>query len=505
VPGIGGHLHDLSGTAPDGPPPYELAGLLEGFSGLTVAVVGDAILDAYLDGVAQRLAREAPVPVVEVVGRTEAAGGAANVAVNVAALGARVRLISAVGRDESGESLLEIAAGHRLNLDGIVVSARRRTPAKRRILANGQMVVRFDEGTHGPLAEGEERRMATALTRQLRDADAVIVSDYGYGVVTDALVAGLASRRSTAPLVVDGRDVRRFRAARPAVCTPNFREAVATFGLPAVEGAARAPAVAAAAGRILRAVGADAAVVTLDRDGAVVVERDAAPHRVYAEPVRERSSTGAGDTFTAALTLALALSGDAAASAELAAAAATVAVTKPGTATCSPAELRLRLAPGGKLLADVGQLAAEAERHRREGRRIVLANGCFDILHRGHCALLARAKELGDVLVVAVNSDASVRRLKGSGRPINSVTDRIEILAALSSVDHVIVFDEDRPVEVLRALRPDLLVKGADYSADSVPEASLVRALGGEVAIVDLVPERSTTRIVERAAAEARP
>jgi rfaE bifunctional protein nucleotidyltransferase chain/domain len=214
--------------------------------------------------------------------------------------------------------------------------------------------------------------------------------------------------------------------------------------------------------------------------------------------VHERCGTGAGDTFTATFALGLAAGGDPAAAAELAAAAATVVVSKPGTATCSPAELRLWLLPGAKLLPDAARLAIQAERHRREGRRIVFTNGCFDILHRGHVTLLNRAKELGDVLVVAVNGDASVRRLKGPTRPINTLVDRTELLAALSCVDHVVAFDDDRPEELLRALRPDVVVKGGDYGPETLPEAPLLRALGAELRILDLVPELSTTRIVER-------
>jgi rfaE bifunctional protein nucleotidyltransferase chain/domain len=175
-----------------------------------------------------------------------------------------------------------------------------------------------------------------------------------------------------------------------------------------------------------------------------------------------------------------------------------VVVAKPGTATCSPAEVRLKLLPGGKLVPDAERLATEGDRHRREGRRIVFTNGCFDILHRGHVALLNGAKQLGDVLVVAVNGDDSVRRLKGPERPINALADRLEVLAALSCVDHLVAFDEDRPEALLRALRPDVVVKGSDYRADAVPEAPLVRALGAELRILDAVPERSTTRIVER-------
>jgi D-beta-D-heptose 7-phosphate kinase/D-beta-D-heptose 1-phosphate adenosyltransferase len=328
----------------------------------------------------------------------------------------------------------------------------------------------------------------------------VVVADYGNGVMTDGLVASLpaADRRRGVPIIVDSKDPFRYRAIRPIACTPNFEEAAAALGGMAGAGGDRARAVARAAGRLLELSAADIVAVTLDRDGAVLLERGRPPHRVYTHAMRERCCAGAGDTFTAGFALGLAARGDPAAAAEVAAAAAAVVVAKPGTSTCSPAELRLRLRPGGKLLPDAARLAVEAERYRAEGRRIVFTNGCFDILHRGHVTLLNRAKELGDVLVVAVNGDASVERLKGSGRPINSLADRTEVLAALSCVDHLVPFDSDRPEELLRALRPDVVVKGGDYTADTLPERALVRALGAELRILEAVPEHSTTRIVER-------
>jgi D-beta-D-heptose 7-phosphate kinase/D-beta-D-heptose 1-phosphate adenosyltransferase len=404
-----------------------------------------------------------------------------------------VRLLSVVGTDDAAARVLDIARAHRVDTDHVVVSRRRRTPAKRRILAGGHMLLRFDEGTETPLDREDERRLAAAIARQTRDADAVIASDYGMGVITDAIADSLRGRP---PLIVDAKDVRRFKGVHPIACTPNFDEVAALLG--GDSGEDRARAVSAAAGRILAGSGAAIVAVTLDVDGAVVLERKRPAHRVYADRVPERSSAGAGDTFTAALTLGLLACRDAATAAEIAAAAAAVVVGKDGTATCSAAELRLRLLPGGKAIADAEALAGAGERHRREGRRIVLANGCFDILHRGHVALLNAAKTFGDVLVVAVNGDDSVRRLKGSSRPVNSLADRIEVLAALSCVDHIVAFHSERPVELIRALRPDVLVKGGDYTEDSVPEAALVRALGGEVRIVDRIADLSTTGTLER-------
>jgi D-beta-D-heptose 7-phosphate kinase/D-beta-D-heptose 1-phosphate adenosyltransferase len=475
----------------------DLSSLLRRFADASVAVIGDLIYDAYLDGVAARLSREAPVPVVAVRERREAAGGAANVAVNLAALGAQVRLFSVIGDDEAGTRLLAIADRHGVDVEGVVVSPRRVTCSKRRVLAEGQMIVRFDEGTEAPLEQSDERRLCRLAGEGLAPVDAVIVSDYGAGVLTDALLDRILARRKSVPLIVDARDPRRFRRARPDICTPNFDE-TAPMLAPETASADRVSAVMAASEQVLGATGAEVVVVTLDRDGAVVLERGRPPHRVYTDAVAERCATGAGDTLIAALAMATVAGADPATAAEIASAAAAVVVAKPGTATCSPSELRLRLLPGGKLIPDAARLAAEGERHRREGRRVALANGCFDILHRGHVALLNEAKSLADVLIVAVNADESVRRLKGSLRPVNRLADRVEVLAALSCVDHIVTFEEDRPTELIRALRPDLLVKGGDYTAETVPEAGLVRELGGRVHIVDHVPSHSTTRIVEQ-------
>ena len=478
---------------------HEPSALLRGFAAVPVCVVGDVIYDAYLEGSAGRLSREGPVPVVAVRERREAAGGAANVAVNLAALGADVRLVSCVGDDEAGRRALDILVGHGVDVSAVVVTARRSTCAKRRVLADGQLLVRFDEAVDEPVRGDEEDAVATALARAAGEVSAVVVSDYGAGLVTDRLVR--ASADIPARLVIDAHDPRRFRRARPWLCTPSYAEAGPMLA-PSVRGD-RVAQVLASRGRVLRATGAEVAMVTVDREGVGVLDGMRAPRHVGVDVVDERCVTGAGDTFAAAATLALTAGADPVGAAHVGCAAAAVVVAKPGTATCSRAELRLRLGPAGKLVADVARLPAIGEQHRRAGRRIVFTNGCFDILHRGHVALLEEAKRCGDVLVVAVNDDDSVRRLKGSGRPVNALADRIEVLAALSCVDHIVPFSADRPVELIRALRPDVLVKGGDYTQESIPEAPLVRQLGGEVRIVELVPERSTTGIIERARVSA--
>ncbi len=238
--------------------------------------------------------------------------------------------------------------------------------------------------------------------------------------------------------------------------------------------------------------------VTLDTDGALILERDAPPYRTYAGSAGPAYPAGAGDTFLTALTLALAAGAETAAAAEIASRAASVVVARERTATCTAGDLRERIGGEGKQAAHLDALTARVERARSHGQRVVFTNGCFDILHRGHITYLNRAKALGDLLIVGLNSDASVRRLKGAHRPINTLEDRVQVLSALGSVDHIIAFDEDTPEDLIRALRPDVFVKGGDYSRETLPEASLVESLGGTVRILAYVEERSTTNIIAR-------
>jgi D-beta-D-heptose 7-phosphate kinase / D-beta-D-heptose 1-phosphate adenosyltransferase len=237
--------------------------------------------------------------------------------------------------------------------------------------------------------------------------------------------------------------------------------------------------------------------VTLDADGAVLVEDGRATVRTRTRPVPTGHAIGAGDSYVAAFTLALAAGGTAAQAAELAQRAAEVAVSGAGTAVCSAPDLAAT-APVAGPVVDARGLARLVDGYRARGHRIVFTNGCFDVLHRGHVGYLAEAAQLGDVLVVAVNSDESVRRLKGQDRPVNPAEDRVAVLAALASVDHVVVFDEDSPRDLIELVRPDVYVKGGDYPPELIPEAPLVRRLGGEVRAMEYLPDRSTSRVIER-------
>ena len=475
--------------------------LIDRFRSLRVLVVGEAMVDSYLRGSAQRLCREAPAPIVALREREHAPGGAANAASNLRRLGAEVSLLSVVGDDGDGRLLRESLIERGVAVDHLRSSPARRTLSKNRVVADGQLLLRFDEGTIDPLEPAEEDELVSRLEALYPGCDAIVVSDYGYGVLTPRVREALRDLQARLPrlLVVDAKDLRGYRHVGVSAVKPNYAEAIALLGEQPRDGLrVRLQQVAAKGRRLLRLTGARIVAVTLDAAGALVFETGAPPFRTYARPTGNSRAAGAGDTFVSALALGLAAGGTTPAAAELASAAAAIVVGKEGTAECSADELRAYLLAEGKYIDGIEPLAHAVALHRAQGRRIVFTNGCFDILHRGHITYLNRAKALGDVLVVAVNSDESVRRLKGSGRPINSLEDRVQVLGALSCIDHLVSFAEDTPEELIRVVRPDVFVKGGDYTHDTLPEAPLVEALGGSVQILPYVEDRSTTGMIER-------
>jgi D-beta-D-heptose 7-phosphate kinase/D-beta-D-heptose 1-phosphate adenosyltransferase len=459
------------------------------------------MLDAYLDGSCRRLCPEAPVPIVDLASRVEAPGGAANTAANAASLGARVSLVSAIGADADGDTLLRLLGRRGVSAEHVHQVPGRRTLSKRRVSAGDQLVVRIDDGSRDRVPPQTEERLERTVGALFRRADAVIVSDYGYGVMTARLI-GLIHRlqaEHSRVLAVDARTLGLYRDANAIAMKPNYEEALRLLGMPRYESIdARVSQITERADDLLSATGAQVVAVTLDVGGAVVLERGRRAYRTYAQRLPNTRAVGAGDTFLATLALAIAAGAEAPAAAEAASAAASIVARRPGTACCSAAELCGRFVVRSKEVRGFADLTRLGERYRRHGRRIVLTNGCFDLIHAGHTAYLNRAKTLGDVLVVAVNSDASVRRLKGPSRPITALQDRLNVLGALSCVDYLVTFDDDTADGVIRALRPDVYVKGGDYTRERLPEAALAEELGGRVTILPYVEERSTSRLIER-------
>ncbi|MCP2329838.1 D-glycero-beta-D-manno-heptose 1-phosphate adenylyltransferase [Actinoalloteichus caeruleus] len=467
-----------------------------------VLVLGDVLVDVWLSGTSRRLCREAPAPVVEVERTTTAPGGAGNTAANLAALGAAATLLAVTGDDPAGRALRAALTDRGVNVRDLVSAPGGRTMTKSRLICGDQLLARFDDGDQADPPAATTRELASLLADLVPDHDALLVCDYGLGVAGPPLRDAVAALREEVPLlIVDSHDPAEWAATRPDVVTPNAQEAASLLG--AGGRGRRLAHLQRHRDRILRRTRAGAVVVTLDRDGSVLFSHTHPEHRTWARPVPDCRAAGAGDTYVAALTAGLASGLPLTGGMELAQAAADVVVAQPGTCVCGPDQLASRL--GDREGEPVGreQLAAVVRRHRDTGRRIVFTNGCFDVLHRGHLAYLAQAKQLGDVLVVAVNSDASVARLKGPDRPVNPENDRAAVVAGLSCVDHVTVFDGDTPVELLRLLRPDVYAKGGDYTPEMLPETPVVRGYGGEVRLLDYVPDRSTTALITRIRANA--
>lgn len=474
--------------------------LIERFGELRIAVVGDAMLDVMVLGTTERLCREAPVPVVKQSTTIDAPGGAANTAANLAAMGAHVSLVGATGDDDEGWRLLDGLISRGIDVTGMLrCRGDYGTLVKTRVMAGSQLLVRLDHG--GPCADAGGIDLLRQVEVAYGNADACVISDYGYGVVTDAVIARLAELQSERriPLFVDSKDVTRFAHLKPDAVKPNYEEVTRLLGTSAsVLRTEAGEALQALGERVLALTGARVAAVTMDSEGALIFEEGCAPYRTYATPHPDSHATGAGDTFVSALALALAAGADAPTAGEVASAAAAVVVRKDGTCTCDVNELLETLAADEKIMPDLQHLVGLLDEKRRKGRRLVFTNGCFDILHRGHVAYLNAAKAQGDILVVGVNSDASVARLKGPERPINSLDDRLQVLGALSSIDYLVPFEEDTPSELITAIRPDVFVKGADYTRETLPEGDLVESLGGRIEFVSYVEDHSTTGIIAR-------
>lgn len=470
---------------------------LSAFSGLNILVVGDVMLDYYLWCQVARISPEAPVPVVTVKQKTSVLGGAANVAANLAGLGCKATLLGTRGADEAGwilsGKLQENAIEERL-----VEQACRPTTTKTRVLAQGQQLIRLDEEEVGVIAEQAAEELLAVFQEALRGKKAVVLSDYGKGVLSGDLcekIIGL-SRRHNIPVLVDpkGKDWKRYAGA--SCITPNEveLEAVADGAILSEED------LLAQASRVRGKYHLDHLLVTRGAKGMILIDEQPRAKAIAAKPQEVFDVSGAGDTVVAVLAAGVAAGLEWFKAAEVANAAAGVVVGKVGTHAIRLAELDVALRMDGigsfHKMDNLADAKIKVDSWRALGQRVVFTNGCFDLLHAGHIKLLQAAAGEGDRLVVGLNSDSSVRRLKGVDRPILKQQDRASILAALECVDLVVVFDEDTPMNLIEGLRPDVLVKGADYSREKVVGHRLVEGWGGKVVLVPLAAGSSTSGIV---------
>ncbi|HYD70846.1 D-glycero-beta-D-manno-heptose-7-phosphate kinase [Azospirillum sp.] len=481
----------------------DLARHIDSLSSARVLCVGDVMLDRFVYGAVDRVSPEAPIPVLRIERESAMLGGAGNVAANVMALGAGCRFISVIGDDGAGAELRRLVAGELGDAAGMVAQPGRQTTVKTRFIGGRQQLLRADAETVAPIAADSANLVSGMVRDALFDVGAVILSDYGKGVLTDKLLARVIAVARTAglPVVVDpkGSDYRRYKGA--SIVTPNRKELMEATGMPADTD----EQVAAACRRIIETCGIDAVLATRSERGMSVVTKDGLVAHLPAEAREVFDVSGAGDTVVATLTAALSAGVPLEDAARLANLAAGIVVGKVGTAVVRAPELLEALHTqewrhGEAKVATREQAAECAERWRLRGKRVGFTNGCFDLLHPGHVSLLSQAKAACDVLVVGLNSDESVQRLKGPTRPVQSETARATVLASMAPVDLVVIFGEDTPEQLIKALRPDVLVKGADYTIDKVVGADFVQSYGGKVVLADLVAGQSTTNTIKRMA-----
>jgi D-beta-D-heptose 7-phosphate kinase / D-beta-D-heptose 1-phosphate adenosyltransferase len=463
------------------------------FSRTRVLVAGDVMLDRYLFGGTSRISPEAPVPVVHVRSSDDRAGGAANVAVNLAALGVTTTILGVVGRDEEARRLQEV-----LEARGITClfsrSDHRPTITKTRVHSRGQQLIRLDR--EEPQGEPAGPSLTASLTAALKDVDAVVLSDYGKGALGDVASMIEACRLAGVPVMVDpkGTDFSRYRGS--SVITPNQSEFEAVAG-----SAASDDDMVVRARKMLGDLELEALLVTRSEKGMLMVKAGEEPFFLSTQAREVYDVTGAGDTVIATFAAAYASGSDFRSAVGLANLAAGLVVRKIGVASVTPSELSIALhqhGQGGPGMVSEEELLSLLAECRERGEKIVMTNGCFDVLHAGHVAYLEEAKSLGDRLVVAVNDDDSVRRLKGEGRPFNILADRMAVLAGLASVEWVVPFAEDTPARLIASVLPDVLVKGGDYRPEQIAGAADVISNGGEVRVLSFSEGHSSSRIIDK-------
>lgn len=474
---------------------------IDRLAGQTLVVFGDIMLDRFTYGDSTRISPEAPAPVFRADRVEEMVGGAGNVARNIASLGGKAVLVGAIGEDAPGDALLTAAEATPGLEPRLVRATFARTSVKNRFVAKHQQMLRVDEeDIAAPPAETLELILAELEAAFSAGASALVLSDYAKGMLSIEAIER-ACRLAAAhnlPVIVDpkSRDLARYRGA--TVITPNAKEAEEASGIDCSsdDGAAEAAQILAAQSA------APVIVLTRGPQGMTIRDADGSVRHLPTTAQEVFDVSGAGDTVVAALALGIAAQAPADIAAELANRAAGVVVGKVGTATVSAAELHVAChggGPDGRMIVDLDGARRACKAWQDKGLNVVFTNGCFDLIHPGHISLLDFAKSQGDKLIVALNSDASVQRLKGPTRPVQNQDSRATVMEALRDVDLVVIFDEDTPLEAITAIKPDVLVKGADYAEDQVVGGDVVKAHGGRVVLAPLVQGQSTTAAIARA------
>src|SRR5450631_32239 len=484
---------------------FDFDSLSHAIVGQTVLCVGDLMLDDFVYGEVSRISPEAPAPVIAVQRSETNIGGAGNVARNIASLGARCIFAGLIGEDEAGGKLkAELAREDRIE-SVLVCDPARPTTRKVRFVSEhfSTHMLRADWELAQPAAAGIEQKLIDAILPQIARADIVLLSDYAKGVLTARVIRNVidAARKLGKRVIVDPKSANFAIYRGATLLTPNRKE----FAEATRSRADSEKSIADAAQDAMQLADCEAILVTQSEHGMTLVPRQGDAIHVPAHPVKVRDVSGAGDTVAAVLAVVLAAGANCETALRMANAAAAVAVSKKGTAIVTSAELRRKILPHAylaaeeKIMAMSGELDAQLKDWRKQGLRVGFTNGCFDILHPGHVKVLTAARGACDRLIVGLNSDASVKRLKGEGRPVQDARARAEVLAALEAVDLVAIFEEDTPIRLIAQIKPSVLVKGGDYTRAEVVGHEIVEAGGGEVLLVEILPGFSTTSLVNRA------
>ena len=480
----------------------KLTEALARFADTPILVVGDLMIDEYIWGHVNRISPEAPVQIVEAAKEEITLGGAGNVVKNLVSLEARVYVSSVVDAGDTGRTIIEQLQKLGVDRSGVFVEPQKVSSKKTRILSldNNQQMLRIDRESSSPISPASEKKIIAYIKERIENIGAIILSDYLKGVLTDAVIRDVIelSREKGVPVIVDpkGKDYAKYREA--TIITPNEKEAETVLNMRIKD-----EETLQKAGRsLLNRLKTQAILITLGKDGMALFERGKKSVRIPAIRKEVYDVTGAGDTVISLLGLGIAAGLDFMKTIEIANIAAGIVVGKIGTATVTLQEivddvLQHTVYESDKII-DLQPLVRLVEESRKNGRITVFTNGCFDILHMGHTSFLQKARQLGDVLIVGLNSDDSVRRLKGPHRPIIPLRERAVILSSVAGVDYITVFDEDTPINLIRSLKPDILVKGDDYKKEEVVGREIVESYGGRVELIPLVKGVSTTKIIER-------
>jgi len=460
-----------------------------------ILVVGDLMIDHYLWGGCERISPEAPVQVVDIARETTVLGGAGNVINNLVTLGSDVSVAGVIGDDENGQELRSMLSHIGIDIQGLVEQKGRKTSKKSRIIASNQQILRYDKESKDSIDTQSVESLIRYVDQNVSQCDIVILSDYGKGVITDQVAQGIIQSAKTAgkKVLVDpkGKDYRKYRGAY--LLTPNKKEASEATGILIKDENSLHEALLA----LKTTCALECSMITLSEDGIAIYDENMRRFPTVAKEVYD--VTGAGDTVIASLSYALACGYNIDEAAPFANHAAAVVVGKIGSATVTLDEIEvyessLHQSSSDAHIKTQSEIADIVSRLKKEGKKIVFTNGCFDILHVGHVKYLQEAKSYGDILIIGLNSDSSVRELKGPSRPVNPEDDRAYILAALEAVDYVVMFSDETPYELIKSIAPDILVKGGDYEGKEVVGSEF----SGELRLVRFVDGKSTTATIEK-------